>query len=387
MNKSNIPTPDFSLFYQKTNITADLEPYLLSISYTDYLEGQSDELSLEFTDPDGKWIRSWFPTQGDKLSLSLGYKGSPLVNLGDFEIDEIEYLYPSSQIHIRALSTGISKSYRTLKPKAYENTTLAQVVATIAKRMKLKVIGQIKPIPIVRVTQYQERDLEFLTRLARTYHHSFKIVGEQLVFTDKATFIERQSVLTLEPEQIKTIRLRDRIRDTVKKVNVSGFDSNGKKVLKQSKEASIQRQTIQQAAISNGDTLNITTRGESQEQINAMTDAALAQQNEDRQAGTITLLGDPKLVAGNTLRLRKLGVFSGKYLITSSRHHLTRSSGFTTEIEVRMLEFIPDNIVEEKTSQPKNVKEIIKQTPHQPKTYQQTMSALINLVGEKANAN
>lgn len=28
--------PDFSLFYEKTNITADIEPSLLELTYTDY---------------------------------------------------------------------------------------------------------------------------------------------------------------------------------------------------------------------------------------------------------------------------------------------------------------------------------------------------------------
>ncbi|SUV40999.1 Uncharacterised protein [Avibacterium paragallinarum] len=43
--------------------------------------------------------------------------------------------------------------------------------------------------------------------------------------------------------------------------------------------------------------------------------------------------------------LRNLGVFSGKYLIKSAMHRLSRSGGYQTEIEVRMLEFIPDDLV------------------------------------------
>ena len=172
---SNVQKPDFTLFYEKTNITAEIEPSLIELTYTDYLEGQSDELSVQFEDINGKWIRQWFPTQGDKLKVAIGYQGEPLVEIGAFEIDEVEYSYHPSSITLRALSTGISKSNRTLKPKAYENTTLAQVVAMVAERLKLKVVGKIRHIPIQRITQYQERDVEFLARLAREYHHSFKI--------------------------------------------------------------------------------------------------------------------------------------------------------------------------------------------------------------------
>ncbi|POY46166.1 XkdQ/YqbQ family protein, partial [Avibacterium paragallinarum] len=98
-------------------------------------------------------------------------------------------------------------------------------------------------------------------------------------------------------------------------------------------------------AEASGDTLRIVTRGESQEQIDARADAALAEQNDDQQAGNIVLWGNPKLVAGNTILLRNLGVFSGKYLIKSARHSFSRFSGYQTEIEVRMLEFIPDDLI------------------------------------------
>lgn len=226
---SNIAQPDFSLFYEKTNITADIEPHLIELSYTDYLEGQSDELVVQFEDISGKWIRAWFPTQGDKLKGAIGYKGEQLVDIGAFEIDEVEYQYRPSNITLRALSAGVSKNQRTLKPKAYEHTTLAQVIAVVAKRLKLKVVGEIKHIPIARITQYQERDLEFLARLGREYHHSFKVVNDQLVFTAKEKLGESESVLTIEEQDTISISLRDRISSTAKEVNISGYDANGKK--------------------------------------------------------------------------------------------------------------------------------------------------------------
>jgi len=341
----NVQRPDFTLFYEKTNITADIEPSLIELTYTDYLEGQSDELSVQFEDISGKWIRQWFPTQGDKLKAAIGYQGEPLVEIGGFEIDEVEYQYRPSSITLRALSTGISKSNRTMKPKAYENTTLAQVVALVAQRLKLKVVGKIRPVSIQRITQYQERDVEFLARLAREYHHSFKIVGNQLVFTDKTELGQSEPVAVLDESQCKSIRLRDRIKDTAKQVEIKGFDASGKKVVKKSKRATALRPGLKQAQTASGDTLKITTRGESQEQIDAMGDAALSSQNEDQSAGDITVIGNPKLVAGSTILLRNLGVFSGKYLIKQSRHSISRSQGYITNIEVRMLEFIPDDLL------------------------------------------
>ncbi|MDD7568286.1 MAG: hypothetical protein PUJ68_00070 [[Actinobacillus] rossii] len=341
---SNVPKPDFSLFYEKTNITADIEPHLVQFTYTDHLEGQSDELTVEFEDISGKWVRQWFPTQGDKLRAAIGYKDSLLVDIGEFEIDEVEYSYKPSIISLKALSTGISKANRTLKPKAYENTTLAQVVGIVAEKLKLKVVGKIKAIPIKRITQYQERDVEFLARLAKEYHHSFKIVGSQLVFTDKAELGQADAVLILEERDCISLRLRDRIKDTAKAVEISGYDASGKKLVKKRKKATALRPNLKQAKAASEDTLKIVTRGESDEQVEARGNAALAEQNDDQTAGNITLIGNPELVAGATILLRNLGVFSGKYLIKSSRHHFARSQGYTTDIEVSMLKFIADDL-------------------------------------------
>ncbi|MFP4772049.1 phage late control D family protein [Pasteurella multocida] len=340
-----VQTPTFELFYGKSQITHHIKPTLLSLTYTDHLSDQSDELQVSFEDSERKWINAWFPTQGDELKVQLGYLGETLVNLGAFEIDEIEWQHSKksgSIVSLKALSTGISRANRTLKPKAYENTTLAEIVRKVAKNLKLKVMGTVANIPIKRVTQYQERDVEFLTRLAHEYRHSFKIVGQTLVFTTMESLEKREAAVILDFTQVISLQLRDRIKDVVKKVEVSGLDNNQKKTLKSETQSKSKRPSKKQAKASNGDTLKIVTRGESQEQIDARANAALSEQTDDQQAGNITVIGDPKLVAGNTILLTGFGFFSGKYLIKSARHNYSKNQGYTTSLEVRMLEFIED---------------------------------------------
>ena len=152
-NTHPVTMPDFTIAYEQKDITADIKPYLLTISYTDFLGGQSDELQVDFEDVDGRWLRAWYPEQGDSLSLSLGDQFTGLVALGSFEIAEIEYSHAPSVISIKALSTGITRANRTLQPKAYEKTTLAKLVRLIAQRLKLSVTGTVADIAIARVTQ------------------------------------------------------------------------------------------------------------------------------------------------------------------------------------------------------------------------------------------
>lgn len=342
---TQVSTPDYEIYYGKTNISENIKPYLIELTYTDYLSDQSDELSVTFEDINGRWIRGWFPTQGDELRVKLGYLGEALADLGAFEIDEIEWSHErnsGSVVSLRALSTGISKANRTLKPKAYENTTLAQIVRDVANRLKLNVSGTVGDVPIKRVTQYQERDVEFLTRLAHEYNHSFKIVGKTLVFTTMSSLEERSAVDILDLSRVLSMRLRDRIKDAVTAVEVNGYDVDGKKNVKSNKNKKAKRPGKKQAKNATADTLKVVTRGESQAQIDARAEAALSQQTDDQQAGTMRLIGNPKLVAGNTVMLTNMGMFSGKYLITSARHQYSRSQGYITELNIRMIEFIEE---------------------------------------------
>lgn len=252
-----VTLPDVLIQYEQKDITADIRPYFLSLGYTDYLEGQSDEIQLELEDTDGRWLRSWYPNQGDKLALQLGDQFTGMVDLGEFEIAEIEYSHPPSVVSLKALSTGIGHANRTLKPKAYEHTTLADIVRQVAGRLKLSVTGEVADIKIGRITQYQERDVEFLARLAREYGHSFKIVGKTLVFTRNDKLAAQAAVALLLPEDIKTVRLRDLIKGVPQEAVVSGYDAKAKTVRRQSRKHKPLRPKAKRAATT--DTLKITT--------------------------------------------------------------------------------------------------------------------------------
>ncbi|MBS9780863.1 MAG: hypothetical protein KGV56_00035 [Gammaproteobacteria bacterium] len=327
-----INAPYFSLTLSDADVTNDVAPCLLSLSYTDYLDGMSDELSVSFYDEDNKWINSWWPKQSDLLSLCLGYRAN-MVNFGDFELDEIAYNHPPSVVTLRALSTGLSKSNRTLKAKSYENTTLSGIIKTVAKRMKLQLTGEIKEVSITRVTQYQESDVAFLTRLAREYGHSFKIVKDKLVFTPIDKLSEQQPIMTLLPTDIITVSLRDRISSVAKSVKVVGYDSKKKRKISKKRKA----KTVRKNSLTNYDELKIITKAENSEQMQARADAATLDQAQEQCAGSITLWGNPQLVAGLTVKLTNFGKFSGLYLINQSRHSVSRSEGYKTVIEIKMV--------------------------------------------------
>ncbi|MBP2654257.1 MAG: hypothetical protein H6Q73_1826 [Firmicutes bacterium] len=60
---------------------------------------------------------------------------------------------------------------------------------------------------------------------------------------------------------------------------------------------------------------------------------ALRKANKQENTGSITLVGDPRLVGGVTATLKNFGSFDSKYIISKAVHRI--SGGYTTDIEIR----------------------------------------------------
>lgn len=343
----NTPKPKFAVIYEQKDITNAITPYLLEINYTDYLSDQSDEITLTLEDVNGDWLYDWYPDAGDGVELLMADDTGELVALGRFEISEIEYRYPPSVVVLKALSTGISKANRTIKAKSYPNTTLADIVRMVAKRLNLSLTGQIKDIKIATVTQYQERDVEFLTRLARAYGHSFKIVDKTLVFYDNEKLGENEAVAVLDKTTVIDVRFSDVIKAVPKEVQVSTYNTQNKKTVTKSKKTKPKRPRKNGKAPTT-DTLKITApNNATMSEIDAMATAHAQNQADEQIAGEIELVGNAMLVAGQTLLVNDFGKFSGKYLVKQARHTLS-DKGYLTTIEIRMLEYIDPKISDPK---------------------------------------
>ena len=289
--------PIFELFYDKKNITRDVAPYVTSIEYTDVEHGESDELVITFEDAEKIWQGAWIPTKGDSLRAYIGYEAEKLLNCGVFEIDELEYDTPPDTITVKGLATGIKKPLRQKNSVGYENKTLKQIAKEIADKHGYTLVGEIADVRVDRITQNQERDLSFLTKLAEQYGYIFKIAENNLVFYDSQKY---------------------------KAVQVSYFDPKKKKTVKA---------TARNENVAKGDTLKITARCSDRKQAIVKAKAALGTA-DDKIEGSLEFIGNPCLIAGTNIELKGIGHFSGKYHIKQARHVYDRSNGYKTYCEV-----------------------------------------------------
>ena len=317
--------PTYKIEYNNKNITKDVSDYVLSIEYSDYEHGQSDEITITFEDSENLWNGAWIPTKGDALRLCVGYVGEQMLNCGAFEIDEIEYNAPPDTVIVKALATGIKKSFRQPNSVGYENKTLQQIASEVAKRHNLTLVGEIENIKVERITQNQERDLSFLKRLAEQYGYIFKIADVNLVFYKTEKLISADSAKILYKTDLSSISLREKTSHAYKSVSVT---------YKNPKTGKIVSATAKNDKCVKGDTLKLDSRCENKQQALVKANAALQKGNYTIE-GTLNLPGNPFLVAGLNVEVKDIGHFSGKYHIAEAHHIIDKTSGYATSLEVK----------------------------------------------------
>ncbi|EED3192849.1 late control D family protein, partial [Salmonella enterica subsp. enterica] len=124
----------FDVIYQNMDITADMQPDILSISYTDNEDGQVDDIAITLKNDDGKWSGDWSPEKGDFIRLVFKPFNQIALECGSFQVDGITSSGPPSVVEVSAVSVPVAAGVRRdLKSNAWEKTTLRDIATSIAK--------------------------------------------------------------------------------------------------------------------------------------------------------------------------------------------------------------------------------------------------------------
>ncbi|ANH04980.1 phage late control D family protein [Shinella sp. HZN7] len=323
--------PSFALIYQGTDISSELDPLTTSITYTDNHHGKVDEIDVTVQDKDGRWKGSWKPEAGDTMELTIHDGAGGILPCGIFEMDEPDASGSRSgdTMTIRGLAAPITKPLRTEKTRAFEKQTLRQIVQKVAGETGLSIEGDIEDLRFERVTQRRERDLEFLTRLAQDTGHYFSARGNRAVFTSFRSIDGQAAALAISHNQLgKTLldyRIRDQAADTYSKAKVTALDEEEKEKIEAEEEDS---------EVKTGDTLRIAgERVENMAQAKALAKSRLHFKNRKKRSGSISVVGNVRLLAGVIVDLVDFGKYSGPLLVDRSSHAMTRG-GYTSSAEL-----------------------------------------------------
>lgn len=322
-----VRVPFWRLTIEGRDVTREVSPYVLSVTYTDHVVGQSDDVQISLEDRDGLWRGPWLLQAGNTLKLEIGYHGEPPLNCGEFEVDEVESSGPPDVVTIRALAAGPSAELRTRRNRAYEGQTLAQVCEAVAQRHKLRLVGSIAGAAVDRISQENESDLAFLDRLAAENGYAFSIRAGQLDFILLDELETRAPAFTLRRAECASYRMKSATHDVYRACEATYQHPATKRTI---------RKTVEAPGVLTGDTLKVRIRVATEAEAEARARAALRRANAAANPASVTLEGNPRIMAGLNGTLAGWGsVFDGVYHVSTSVHRLSRGEGYVTEPELK----------------------------------------------------
>ncbi len=157
-----------------------IEGRLVSIEITDQPGVVSDDLRLVIDNQDN---RIEPPRRGVQLRVALGFEETGLIDRGSFTVDWTRTAGPVRTLEIRAAAIDLRTAAKAPKTREWKDTTLGQIVKTIATENDLKprVATELAKIAYEHLSQTGESDLHFLTRLALEIGAIAKVADGNLV--------------------------------------------------------------------------------------------------------------------------------------------------------------------------------------------------------------
>lgn len=206
---AEVPGIYFKITINGKDATRDLTPFIMSLTYTDNLNGIADELQFELDNTDFRFLNDWYITTGMIVKLWIGE-----MNCGQFTVDNPVQSGPPHVSNIRAQSAGFKSPFRTKRSFAHYKKGLDDIVGKYATDYNLRVVGNIPKLTLTTTIQSRETDIHFLHRLARTYGCICAVKGDTLVFDALENVWKRNAAKTLRFSDIKNYHFETTMPET-----------------------------------------------------------------------------------------------------------------------------------------------------------------------------
>ena len=329
--------------FDGADITKDIKPYLLGVTYTDNEEDAADDLQIRIQDRGNIWLQSWLEeviraAAAGKLKIGAvikpeGWGNDAALPTGNFELDSVGPGGPPAEIAIKGTALPFSTPVRqTRRSTAWESYTLSGIANEIAGANGMVCMYESAADPFyTRVEQIKTSDIQFLETLCHNAGISLKATNRILVLFDQAAYESKAAVFTIRRGSgvCTKYKLNVGTADTqYSSCRVSYVDPKGKCI---SATAKIEDYN---ADAKNNQQLEITAKVTDKDEAKALAEKLLRKHNRYAKTASFTLPGNPDLVAGVTVMLEKWGGWDGKYIVTQAKHTVG-GSGYTVQVRLR----------------------------------------------------
>lgn len=329
--------------YDTKDITSYIDPVLESWTYTDVLSGSADSLDVTVNNNSWNFIGSWMPEKGAILRANIQLTDWTTENkvefnkFGTFEIDDISWQLSPNEVTFRALSVPESTSLRgEEKNRAWEKVKLSVIGRDIASKSKLKFVLDGEDVDLERVEQSGETDLQFLQRLANESELALKVTSTTIYLISERSYEQKSPSFTLDRLNTSIIAMtyHNTLTGTYRSCKVEYHNPKKGKSKTSAKTPVLSYTFTPPNPPKTGRTLIVKEQVNSLSQAEKLAKSKLREANRDAETISVTLLGNPNLIAGLIVQVENFGKLNGKYIITQASH--TQSfSGYQTTLDLR----------------------------------------------------
>ncbi|MDN0075611.1 phage late control D family protein [Crenobacter sp. SG2303] len=193
-------TPAYQILLNGKDITDRFRDRLISLHLTDNRAFEADQVEIQLDDSDGLLD---IPPRNARLQVLIGWAGQPLVDKGEFTVDEVEHSGAPDVLTVRGRSADLRQGLTTKRERSFHRKTIGEIVATIAGQNNLipVVSEEFKNVLIDHLDQTSESDANLLTRLAEQFDAVATVKSKRLLFF-KAGMGQTASGQPIEPVHI-----------------------------------------------------------------------------------------------------------------------------------------------------------------------------------------
>lgn len=339
-----------TVLYNKKDISADINPFIKSLSYTDNMTGEADDIQITLEDKMNLWSNSWMPEKGASLDVKLVsaywdsiYALEQELRAGTFEIDEISCSFSPSEVSIKGTSVpdGSSTLRGVERTRSWEKVTLVKIAQDIAEGAKMELVYEPEEIPeLDRVEQSDESDLFFLSKLCKDNGLALKVFDRKLVVFSEVSYEQAEATLCIVKPGTSYTEEKDMVY--VHSILSASFTSKVRDIYKACHvryQKGKQKELIEYTFIdpakkdTEGRVLKVNEEVSSVAEAERLAKRKLREKNCEEVSGSISCVGNFKLLASTIVKVLGFGAFDGKYIITRASHSI--ASGYTVSIDVR----------------------------------------------------
>ena len=337
--------------FDGVDITDSIKQYLLSITYTDNEEDETDDLQINLQDRDGVWLTKWLadaidvaasntPNSGFTISAVIVRKNwnndgkDTVLDCGQFELDAVSAKGPPSVITIKGTSLPYGTGIRQIeKNKAWEAFYLSGIASEIAAAGGMACMYESSIDPYyARLEQVKTSDIAFLSQLCHDAGLSLKVTNSIIVLFDQAGYESKTPVFDIKRGDGKYTKWTLNTGSTDTKYTscrVSYTNPATGRAIR-----GIAYSEDYKTKSKNNKQFEVTAKVSSIGEAEMLAAKKLRLINKYGLTAQFSFPGNPNLAAGLTVTLTGWGPWSGKYIISQAQH-TAGNSGFTTQTKLR----------------------------------------------------